>query len=244
MYNGNEIINAVSISTAATLANAPINVARFAGGANTAAALPATMSRIAYPSIGAANGGTFLGSARPSTRGPGTGEQNDRTGVAYTLTTNAAGNIVSVVPVTTRPDGILLGGATNAPINPGVGPNIGAATNTIIFDTACLNTAFGVQTPAITGSLTATLVAADFQIPQSGDGAAVTTPSIYTADPLSGGDSFNLLVGVAGTIKVELARSLTDNPVTMTVAAGILGMQIKKVYTDGVVTATGLVALY
>ena len=243
MYNYQEITNAVNIQVAATLANSVIAGARYAGGANTSANLPINSTAVAYPSIGA-GGGTFLGSARPSTRGIGTGVQNGATGIAYTLTTDGTGTVNSITPVQTRPDGVFLGAATNAPVNPGVGPNIGTANQTIIFDTACLNSAFGTQTPAVAGSVTVTLTAAELQIPQSGDGAAATTPSIYTADHLSGSDSFDLFIGVAGTIKVELAGSLTDNPVTMTVSTGILGMQIKKVYTDGVVTATGLVALY
>jgi len=244
MYNYQEITNAVNIQVAATLANSVIAGARYAGGANTSANLPINSTAVAYPSIGAVAGGTFLGSARPSTRGLGTGIQNGTTGVAYTLTTDGTGTINSITPVQTRPNGVLLGAATSVPLNPGVGPNIGAATQTIIFDTACLNATFGTQTPAVAGSVTVTLVAGDFQIPQSGSGAAAATPSIYTADPLSGADSFDLFVGTAGTIKIELAGSLVDNPVTINAAVGILGMQVRKVYVDGVVTATGLVALY
>jgi hypothetical protein len=244
MYQQNQsdmFTNAVEVELAATLSNVTIPAARFAAGANTSANITANASAVAYPSIGAAAGGTFLGSARPSVRGVGTGEQNDRIGVSYTLVADANGIITSITPVQTRRNGNIQGAVTSAPLNPGVGPNIGLGT--IIFDTACLIQAFGALTPAITGSVTCTMVAGDFQVPRSGT-VAGAVESVYEFDSRSGGDSFGVWIGVAGTIKLELAGAPANQFVTITAPVGPMDLQARKIYIGANTTATGILALY
>jgi len=250
MYQQNKsdmFTNAVSIEQAQTLTIGAIAAARYAGGANTSANLPLNATAVAYPSIGAA-GGTYIGSARASITGPGSGEQNDAIGASYTLTTDGAGVVNSITVNRTRPDGIpsSIVAAPSTPLNPGAGPNIGFATNTIIFDTASLNTAFGVQTPAVAGSVTVTLTAAELQVPLSGTVAAgpPVTEQVYETDPQSGGSGFDIYVGTAGTIRLELVGAPTGQFVIIDAGIGAMNLQARKVYLGAVTTATGLLALY
>ncbi len=64
--------------------------------------------------------------------------QMTRTGAYYSIETNGTGAITNGRVVQTRPNG-----SATAPTNPGAGPNLGAATPTIVFDAASLNKAFG-----------------------------------------------------------------------------------------------------
>ena len=250
MYQQNKsdmFTNAVDIEQAQTLSVGIIPAARFAGAANTSANLPANATAVAYPSIGA-TGGTYLGSARPSTRGPGSGEQNDAIGVSYTLTTDGAGAVNSVTVNVTRPNGIPspIVAAPSAPLNPGAGPNIGFSAQTIIFDTASLNAAFGIQNPAVTGLVTITLTGAEFQVPLSGTVAAgpPITEQVYEADPQSGGSSFDIYVGTAGIVRLELVGAPTNQFVLINAGIGPMNLQARKVYLGAATTAAGLLALY
>ena len=141
----------------------------------------------------------------------------------------------------TRPDGLNQGSAPGAPTNPGAGPNMAAATQTIIFTASDLNTAFG-QTN-ITGTLEIALAVTDLQAPTSGADAG--TNAVYDAEP--GFDGFGLYVGGTGDIKLEFAAAPPNQTVTIqSIPAGrTLDMLVRKVYTnDSATTATEMVALY
>ena len=179
--------DAVDVTLSATLRAPGASAAGIPSGqfTDTTANIAATAQKV----IAFASGGTFLGSAIPSTRGTGgaplltdTGSQMTRTGASYEIETDGTGAITNVRVVQTRP-----AGATSAPTNPGAGPNLGANTQTIVFDATSLNNAFG-QTN-ITGSLSIALAGTDLQPPTSGTDAG--TDGVYEADPQSNG-SFGL----------------------------------------------------
>jgi len=230
--------DAVDVTLSATLRAPGASAAGIPSGqfTDTTANIAATAQKV----IAFASGGTFLGSAIPSTRGTGgaplltdTGSQMTRTGASYEIETDGTGAITNVRVVQTRP-----AGATSAPTNPGAGPNLGANTQTIVFDATSLNNAFG-QTN-ITGSLSIALAGTDLQPPTSG------TDGVYEADPQSNG-SFGLYVGGTGDIKLELVAALTNQTVTIkSIPAGtILPLQARKILIgDAATTATEILALY
>tara|TARA_R110002020_G_scaffold442994_1_gene654237 strand:- start:1083 stop:1820 length:738 start_codon:yes stop_codon:yes gene_type:complete len=234
--------DAVDVTLSATLRAPGASAAGIPSGqfTDTTANIAATAQKV----IAFASGGTFLGSAIPSTRGTGgaplltdTGSQMTRTGASYEIETDGAGAITNVRVVQTRP-----AGATSAPTNPGAGPNLGANTQTIVFDATSLNNAFG-QTN-ITGSLSIALAGTDLQPPTSGTDAG--TDGVYEADPQSNG-SFGLYVGATGDIKLELVGALTNQTVTIkSIPAGtILPLQARKILIgDASTTASEILALY
>ena len=218
--------DAVDVTLSATLRAPGASAAGIPSGqfTDTTANIAATAQKV----IAFASGGTFLGSAIPSTRGTGgaplltdTGSQMTRTGASYEIEADGTGAITNVRVVQTRP-----AGATSAPTNPGAGPNLGANTQTIVFDATSLNNAFG-QTN-ITGSLSIALAGTDLQPPTSGTDAG--TDGVYEADPQSNG-SFGLYVGATGDIKLELVGALTNQTVTIkSIPAGtILPLQARKI---------------
>jgi len=223
--------HAVAIETVATL-RAPgasadgIPVGQFT---DTTANIAATAQVVtAY-----ASGGTFLGSAA--------NVQNKQWGAYYTIETDGTGAIIKVRVVQTRPDGLNQGAAPGAPANPGAGPNMGVATQTIVFSASDLNTAFG-QTN-ITGTLSIALAGTDLQAPTTGADAG--TNAVYDADP--GYSGFGLYVGGTGDIKLEFAAAPPNQTVTIqSIPAGTtLSMLVRKVYTnDAATTASEMIALY
>ena len=223
--------HAVSIETVATLrapgaSAAGIPVGQFTDTTANIAASAQTVTAFA-------SGGTFLGSASNT--------QNKQWGAYYTIETDGAGAITNVRVMQTRPDGLNQGSAPGAPTNPGAGPNMAAATQTIIFTASDLNTAFG-QTN-ITGTLEIALAVTDLQAPTSGADAG--TNAVYDAAP--GFDGFGLYVGGTGDIKLEFAAAPPNQTVTIqSIPAGrTLDMLVRKVYTnDSATTATEMVALY
>ena len=223
--------HAVSIETVATsrapgASAAGIPVGQFTDTTANIAASAQTVTAFA-------SGGTFLGSASNT--------QNKQWGAYYTIETDGAGAITNVRVMQTRPDGLNQGSAPGAPTNPGAGPNMAAATQTIIFTASDLNTAFG-QTN-ITGTLEIALAVTDLQAPTSGADAG--TNAVYDAEP--GFDGFGLYVGGTGDIKLEFAAAPPNQTVTIqSIPAGrTLDMLVRKVYTnDSATTATEMVALY
>ena len=229
--------NAVDVLLSATLKSVDL----IGSSASTLSSnIPVSSTAVAY-----ASGGTYLGSAQISTRGPGAGAQNNMFGSAYQLTTDAAGAIINIIPIQDKPNGNILGAATSAPTNPGVGPNIGAATQTIIFDSGSITTAFGAGNNGnpITGIFTTTLQVGDLQFPRSGT-VAGAVESVYEADPRQGGGSFGVWIGGAGTIKLELAGAIANQTVTITAPVGPMNILARKIYIGAVTTATGILALY
>ena len=243
MYQQNQgdmFTNAVALLISGTLISPESAAGLFASSGSTLANLPASVEAVVY-----ASGGTYLGSAQTSTRGPGAGAQNDRTGASYLIRISAAGAVDRIQVVQTRPNGTINGAAVAAPINPGAGPNMGVVGQTILFDATAMSNAFSVQAPAITGVLTITLLAGDLQPPYSG-GTGAATDGIYEAEPNSGG-GFGIYVGVGGNIKAELVGAPANQTVTIvgipvgTVVNGLF----RKIYTtDAATTATGILALY
>ena len=223
--------HAVSIETVATLrapgaSAAGIPVGQFTDTTANIAASAQTVTAFA-------SGGTFLGSASNT--------QNKQWGAYYTIETDGTGAITNVRVMQTRPDGLNQGSAPGAPTNPGAGPNMAAATQTIIFTASDLNTAFG-QTN-ITGTLEIALAVTDLQAPTSGADAG--TNAVYDAEP--GFDGFGLYVGGTGDIKLEFAAAPPNQTVTIqSIPAGsTLDMLVRKVYTnDSATTATEMVSLY
>ena len=223
--------HAVSIETVATLrapgaSAAGIPVGQFTDTTANIAASAQTVTAFA-------SGGTFLGSASNT--------QNKQWGAYYTIETDGTGAITNVRVMQTRPDGLNQGSAPGAPTNPGAGPNMAAATQTIIFTASDLNTAFG-QTN-ITGTLEIALAVTDLQAPTSGADAG--TNAVYDAEP--GYSGFGLYVGGTGDIKLEFAAAPPNQTVTIqSIPAGsTLDMLVRKVYTnDSATTATEMVALY
>jgi len=180
-----------------------------------------------------ASEGTFLGSAA--------NVQNKQWGAYYTIEVDGAGAITNVRVVQTRPDGLNQGAAPGAPANPGAGPNMGVATQTIVFSAADLNTAFG-QTN-ITGTLSIALAGTDLQAPTTGADAG--TNAIYETE--AGFCGFGLYVGTTGDIKLEFAAAPPNQTVTIqSIPAGTtLSMLVRKVYTnDSATTASEMIALY
>ena len=223
--------HAVSIETVATLrapgaSAAGIPVGQFTDTTGNIAAVAQTVTAFA-------SGGTFLGSASNT--------QNKQWGAYYTIETDGTGAITNVRVMQTRPDGLNQGSAPGAPTNPGAGPNMAAATQTIIFTASDLNTAFG-QTN-ITGTLEIALAVTDLQAPTSGADAG--TNAVYDAEP--GYSGFGLYVGGTGDIKLEFAAAPPNQTVTIqSIPAGTtLNMLVRKVYTnDSTTTASEMVALY
>jgi len=223
--------HAVAIETVGTLrapgaSAAGIPVGQFTDTTANIAASAQTVTAFA-------SGGTFLGSASNT--------QNKQWGAYYTIETDSAGAITNVRVVQTRPDGLNQGAAPGAPANPGSGPNMGAATQTIVFSASDLNTAFG-QTN-ITGTLSIALAGTDLQAPTTGADAG--TNAIYEADP--GFSGFGLYVGGTGDIKLEFAAAPPNQTVTIqSIPAGTtLSMLVRKVYTnDTTTTASEMIALY
>lgn len=238
--------NAVALLTSATLRSpgataAGIPVGQFAS--TLSGNIPVSTTVIAF-----ASGGTFLGSAQER---PTAGYQNKDKGVSYRLTTDNAGTIINCVVVSTRAAGSAQAAVVTAPVNPGAGPNMGVATQTIIFDAASITTAFTASNDgnAITGSLTVTIAATDLQRPFSG-GTGAATDGIYEADIQSGGDAFGLYInGAAGgsAVKVELASAPPNQTVILNgiLQGTTLDGLFRKVYTtDAATTATTIIALY
>ena len=238
--------NAVSLLTSATLrapgaSGAGIPVGQFAS--TLSANIPVSTTVTAF-----ASGGTFLGSAQEK---PTAGYQTKDIGTSYRLTTDGAGAITNVVVLQGRPDGSAQEAAVTAPINPGAGPNMGIATQTIIFNAASITAAFinSSDGNAITGALTVTLAATDLQRPFSG-GTGAATDGIYEADLQSGGSAFGLYIdGAAGgsSIKVELAAAPLNQTITLNgiLQGTTLDGLFRKVYTtDAATTATTIIALY
>ena len=233
----------IQIEASQTLSTGTVPAARYAAGANTSANLPADTTVIVYPTVG--NSGTYLGSLTKAstTQAPGIA------GSGYTLTSNAAGAI-SVINITTNrpnatPSPIVT--ALVAPLNPGAGPNMGFAAQTIKFDTASIIEAFGVQDPVITGTVTVTLVAEDFQAPVSGAVATgpPVTEQIYEVDPsIAGAKSFDVFIGVAGNIRIEMIDAPVGQFVILTAPVGVLNVKARKIYLGAVTTASGILALY
>jgi len=223
--------HAVAIETVGTLrapgaSAAGIPVGQFTDTTANIAASAQTVTAFA-------SGGTFLGSASNT--------QNKQWGAYYTIETDSAGAITNVRVVQTRPDGLNQGATVGAPANPGAGPNMGAATQTIVFSASDLNTAFG-QTN-ITGTLSIALAGTDLQAPTTGADAG--TNAIYEADP--GFSGFGLYVGGTGDIKLEFAAAPPNQTVTIqSIPAGTtLSMLVRKVYTnDTTTTASEMIALY
>jgi len=243
MYQQNQtgmFTHAVDILLSATLRSPESAAGLIASSASTLANLPVTREDIVY-----ASGGTFLGSAQVSTRGPGTGIQNDRFGASYKIRIDGAGTVDRIQVVQTRPNGTINGAAVTAPLNPGAGPNLGVTGQTILFDATAMSNAFGVQAPAITGILTITLLAGDLQPPYSG-GTGVATDGIYEAEPNIGG-GFGLYSGSGGNIKVELVGAPANQTVTISAipVGTVVNGLFRKIYTtDAATTATGILALY
>ena len=234
--------NAVDIESSATLRAPGATAAGIPSGqfTDTTANIAATAQKV----IAYASGGTFLGSAIPSTRGTGgapllkdTAPQMTRTGAYYEIEADAAGAITNVRVVVTRADG-----AATAPVNPGAGPNLGAATQTIVFNADSLNAAFG-QTN-ITGGLSIALAAGDLQKPTSGYSTA--TNEVYEADQQIGG-SFGLYVGGTGDIMVELVGAQPNQTVTIkSIPAGtVLPLLARKIIVGNTATtASEILPLY
>jgi len=223
--------HAVSIETVATLRAPGASSAGIPSGQFTDTT--ANIAASAQTVTAFASGGTFLGSASNT--------QNKQWGAYYTIQTDGTGAITNVRVVQTRPDGLNQGSAPGAPTNPGAGPNMAAATQTIIFTASDLNTAFG-QTN-ITGTLEIALAGTDLQAPTSGGDAG--TNAVYDAEP--GYSGFGLYVGGTGDIKLEFAAAPPNQTVTIqSIPAGrTLDMLVRKVYTnDSATTATEMVALY
>jgi len=249
MYQQNQgdmYTNAVALLISGTLISPESGAGLLASSGSTLANLPASVEAVVY-----ASGGTYLGSAQTSTRGPGTGAQNDRIGASYRIRINAAGAVDRIQVVQTRPNGSLQGAPPATFLNPGSGPNMAVIGQTIIFDAASMSTAFGIQAPVITGALTITLLATDIQRPFSGvQTNAAAKDGIYQGDILSGGGTFALSIdGAAGgsSVKVELASAPPNQTVTITgIPPGTtLDGLFRKVYTtDDATTATGIIALY
>ena len=223
--------HAVSIETVATLRAPGASSAGIPSGQFTDTT--ANIAASAQTVTAFASGGTFLGSASNT--------QNKQWGAYYTIETDGTGAITNVRVVQTRPNGLNQGSAPGAPTNPGAGPNMAAATQTIIFTASDLNTAFG-QTD-ITGTLEIALAGTDLQAPTSGGDAG--TNAVYDTEP--GYSGFGLYVGGTGDIKLEFAAAPPNQTVTIqSIPAGsTLDMLVRKVYTtDSATTATEMVALY
>ena len=96
MYQQNQtgmFTNAVDILLSATLRSPESAAGLIASAASTLANLPVTTEGIVY-----ASGGTFLGSAQSSTRGVGTGNQNDRFGASYRVRIDGTGAVDRIQP--------------------------------------------------------------------------------------------------------------------------------------------------
>ena len=148
--------------------------------------------------IAYASGGTYTGAASNA----------QHTGAKFLITSDGAGAIASVKPIDQ-------------------GPNVGTSGETIIFDTASLNLAFGVST--ITGAVTATLAGGDLEKPNGDfDGRL---PSIY--------------VGSSGNVKVTLAEDTNAITITGLTANTFLPITCKTIHnTDAATTVTSLIALF
>jgi len=145
-----------------------------------------------------ASGGTYTGAASSA--------QN--IGARFQITADGAGAVASIKVIVQ-------------------GPNVGAATETIIFNAASLNLAYGVSN--ITGSVTATLAGGDLELPSGIFNGRL--PSVY--------------VGSNGNLKVTLAGD--TNPITLTglTANTFAPITCKQIFNaDAATTVTNLVALF
>ena len=148
-----------------------------------------------------ADGGTFTGSATKTSLGT-------TTGALYQVTSAADGTVASVT-------------VTNQ------GPN-SAAGKTIIFSSAALTQAFGVQDPAITGVITYGPLAANLELPSTN----------FTQRPVA------LYVGVGGDITLTLASDSTEVKFVGVAAGTFLDVLCTSVNLAAAGTpASGLLAL-
>lgn len=158
-----------------------------------------------------ASGGTFTGSALYDPNGK-------NAGATYEIETDSNGAVAKVKVIDK-------------------GPNVGSATETIIFNAATLNASFGVTN--ITGSVTVTTAATDFEAPTDSNG-------IYEGTQGSFG-LYGSTTDASGKfdLKVELASQAVGNIITFTgVPSGtVLPIIVRKVDVTNS-TATSLVALY
>jgi hypothetical protein len=168
------------------------------------AALASTVANLpaSTTAIVYADGGTFTGSATKTALGT-------TAGALYQVTSDANGAVASITVVTT-------------------GPN-SAAGKTIIFSSAALTQAFGVQDPAITGVITYTPdTATNLELPSTN----------FTQQPVA------LYVGVAGDITLTLASDSTEVKFVGVAAGTFLDVLCTSVNTAAAGTpASGLLAL-
>ena len=175
---------------------------------DTAQTLTASTTRMVY-----ASGGTYIGSALYSTSGVNTGS-------TYQITTDGNGDVSAIEVVSSS---II---------------NSGTAPQTIIFDAATLNAAFGLTT--VTGNITVTTVAGDFTTPLDADGnfTAPDNEGFAVYGSANGNANYNL--------KVELsANQPGDFVVIQNLGAHtFVPILARKIYvTDAATTATNLLIL-
>ena len=186
--------SAIELQEAKTLKAANITIS-----GNTTANLPISTSAVAY-----ASGGTYVGSAQATTSPSTSGVQNK--GASFLVTSDGSGAVTTIKPVI-------------------VGDNVATAggSDTIVFDAATLNDAFGVTN--ITGTATVTL---------------------------AGSGTFNklgasLYVGGAGNVKVTMANDEQPIVIKGIAANTYLPILVKRVYnlsSDTETTATDILALF
>ena len=160
-----------------------------------------------------ASGGTYIGSALYSTLGVNTGS-------TYQITTDGNGDVSEIR--------VIFASIINS----------GVAAQTIIFDAATLNAAFGLTT--VTGNITVTTVAGDFTTPLDADGnfMAPDNEAFAVYGSANGNANYNL--------KVELeANQPGDFVVIQNLGAHtFVPILARKIYvTDMATTATNLLAL-
>lgn len=160
-----------------------------------------------------ASGGTYIGSALYSTLGVNTGS-------TYQITTDGNGDVSEIR--------VIFASIINS----------GVAAQTIIFDAATLNAAFGLTT--VTGNITVTTVAGDFTTPLDANGN-------FTAPDNEAFAVYGSAMGNANyDLKVELeANQPGDFVVIQNLGAHtFVPILARKIYvTDMATTATNLLAL-
>tara|TARA_B100000902_G_scaffold351930_1_gene362248 strand:- start:1961 stop:2560 length:600 start_codon:yes stop_codon:yes gene_type:complete len=167
------------------------------------AALASTVANLpaSLTAIVYADGGTFTGSASKTALGT-------TDGALYQVTSAADGSVASITVVTQ-------------------GPN-SAAGKTITFSSTTLTEAFGVQDPAITGSITYTPAGANLELPSTN----------FTQHPVS------LYAGVSGDITLTLASDSTEVKFVGVPAGTFLSVLCSSVNLGAAGTpASGLLAL-
>ena len=192
--------SAIELQEAKTLKAANLTIS-----GNTTANLPISTSAVAY-----ASGGTYVGSAQATTSPSTSGVQNK--GASFLVTSDGSGAVTTIKPVI-------------------VGDNVATAggTDTIIFDAATLNDAFGVTN--ITGTATITLAGGDLERPSG------------TFNKLGA----SLYVGGAGNVKVIMANDEQPIVIKGIAANTYLPILVKRVYnlaSDTETTATDILALF